>query len=200
MAKTRMVQGTGESKLNRDPDAPSIYAALKGRHVGGVPIEELPEILVAKLSIQHTDEDIAERNAGRAEPSGIQVGHSGARAPMTAREFGRSVEERRDFRQDATTDIFEAPDPMKEIIEKHVPLGMSAKFLSPGKIEQEGLRGFEVVKDSKGDPVKLGRMVLGVMPKPKAKARNTFYRNKGTATLAKIEEDFRERQRELSED
>jgi len=197
VAKKIMIQGVGPSKLNRDPKAPSPYEALKGLHVAGVKIEDLPENLVVKLSYQHTDESIAERNEGKAESVGRVT--SAARARVTASEFGRSVEERRDFRRDAETpqEVYEAPDPMKEIVEAHVAPGMRAKFLSPGRVDRDGTRGYELVKNIKGELVRLGRMMLGVMPETKAKARSEFYRKKGSERLTAITEEHEERQREL---
>jgi hypothetical protein len=196
MKKKIMTQGVGPSKLNRDPKAPSCYEALKGCHVAGVPIEELPESLVVKLAYQHTDEGIhawkaaMERGDGSDRPAN--------RAPVTASEFGRSIEERRDFRRDAGPhEIFEAPDPMKELVEQHVEPGMRGKFLSPGRVDRDGTRGFEIVKDLKGEPVKMGRMVLGQMPEAKARARATFYQKKGSERLSAIEQEHKERQREL---
>ena len=194
MSKKIMVQGHGPSKLNRDSKAPSCYEALKGLHVAGVPIEELPEILVVKLAYQHTDEGIHEWKAsferGEDRPA--------KRAAVTATEFGRSIDERRDFRNEAgPREIFEAPDPMKELVEQHVQPGMRGKFLSPGRVDRDGTRGFEVVKDSKGEPVRMGRMVLGQMPEAKARARATFYQKKGSERLSAIEQEHQERQREL---
>jgi hypothetical protein len=196
VSKKIMVQGHGPSKVNRDPKAPSCYEALKGCHVAGVRIEELPENLVAKLAYQHTDEGIHEWKAAMERGDGLD--RPPKRAAVTATEFGRSIEERRDFRQDAgRREIFEAPDPMKELVEEHIEPGMRAKFLSPGRVERDGTRGFEVVKDSKGDPVKMGRMVLGQMPEAKARARATFYQKKGSERLSAIEQEHKERQREL---
>jgi hypothetical protein len=123
------------------------------------------------------------------------VGSSG-RARVTATEFGKSVEERGEFRAQHL-EVWEAPDPMKEIAEKHVGPGMRAKFLNPDRVARDGPRGFEVVKDENGDPVKLGRMVLGQMPEERAQARDRFYRKKGADRLQRITEEHEERQREL---
>jgi hypothetical protein len=197
LSKKIMAQGIGPSKLNRDKNAPDDpYGPLKGLHVGGIPIEDLPVKLVVRLTKRHTDEAIAEHDA-RATGHGIQVG-SGGRARVTATDFGKSVEERRDFRADAgPMEIFEAPDPMKELVDRHIQPGMRPKFMSPGRVDRDGTRGFEIVKNENGDPVRMGRMILGQMPEAKARARNEFYRKKGSERLAAIENEHEERQREL---
>jgi hypothetical protein len=194
--KKIMSRGVGPSKVHRDPQAGDPYAHLRGLHIGGVPIADISEDLVARLSYDHTDEAIAERNAGKAESAVHVRSAAGDRAPVTAGDFDRSVEERRDFRQNQL-EPWEAPDPMKELTEKHVPPGMAAKFLSPAQCDKRGLRGYELVKDSEGQPVKVGRMMLGQMPEPKARARREHYRKVGAARLAAIEEEHAERQRRL---
>ena len=185
-AKTRkiMAQGVGESKLHSDPHAPSVYAALAGLHVGCMPIEELPEEMVARLCYQHTDEAIAERNAGKVDSA----------ARVTSDPLDKSIQQRRDFRTHETQP-WEAPDPMKDLADHHTPPGMKAKFLSPAKCDREGTRGFQVVKDKLGNLVKLGRMMLGIMPIEKSKARGEFYRAKGAERLQRIEHQNEELQR-----
>jgi hypothetical protein len=113
---------------------------------------------------------------------------------VTADRFEKSVEQRRDFRA-RETQPWEAPDPMKELAEKHTPPGMKPKFLNPAKCDREGTRGFEVVKDALGNVVKLGRMMLGIMPIEKSKARGEFYRRKGAERLQRIDEQNQELQR-----
>lgn len=179
-----MVQGVGASKLNRDPAGPSVYEALAGLHVGGVPIETLPENMVARLSYQHTDEAIAKRNIGKVDSA----------ARVTAGPLEKNIAHRRDFRREQK-EPWEAPDPMKDIAEKYIDPGMSAKFLSPAKVAREGTRGYEVVKDDHGDPVKLGQMVLGVMPKDRSQARRKYYQDRGKQRLQKINQQADELQR-----
>jgi len=198
MAATKkiMSRGVGPSKLHRDPHAPDPYGHLRGLHVGGVKIETLPEEMVARLSFDHTDEAIEQRNAGKSETAGHVHAVGGDRARVTGGDFDRQVEERRDFCQGGV-EPWEAPDPMKELAEQHVAPGMAPKFLSPIQIDKRGLRGHEIVKDSSGQPIKVGRMMLGQMPEPKARARREHYRKLGDARLAAISAENQERQREL---
>jgi len=197
-AKTKKIisPGVGPSKVHRDPQAADPYKHLRGLHIGGVPIADISEDLVARLSYDHTDEAIAERNAGKAASAAHVRGAAGDRAAVTARDFDLSVEERREFRESGI-EPWEAPDPMKELAEKHVGPGMVAKFLSPMQIDKRGLRGYEIVKDSGGQPIAVGRMMLGQMPEAKARARREHYRKLGDARLAAIKEENQERQREL---
>jgi hypothetical protein len=198
MAATKkiMSRGVGSSKLHRDPNAPDPYRHLRGLHVGGVKIETLPEEMVAQLSIYHTDEDIEQRNRGKTHSEIEMLPIPGLRAPVTATDFERQVEERRDFRKNQV-EPWEAPDVMKQLADEHVPKGMAPKFLSPMQIDKRGPRGYEIVKDSKGEPIKVGRMMLGQMPEVKARARREHYRKQGETRLAAINDENQERQREL---
>lgn len=196
--KKIMVQGHGPSKVNRDPAARSAYEALKGLHVGGKPVEELPEEMVIRLCYEHTDEAIAKRNQGK-EPYGSTRVQSlaGDRAPVTATDFDRQVLERRDFRETENLQTWEAPDPMKELAEQYVAPGMVPKFLSPSQIDRRGTRGFDLVKDLSGRLVQVGRMILGQMPESKARARREHFRKQGGERLAAVETNFKEQQRQL---
>lgn len=200
MPRKIMSRGVGESKVNRDPSAPSIVAALSGLHVGGVAIEDLPEERIAQLAYGHTDEGIEERNRGKVESAArVTSTHEGRQS--TATSFDRFLEERRDFRTNASAADFQfSPDFVKEKAERFCRPGMRAALLSPMKIEREGLRGNEIVRDEKGDPVKVGRMVLAEQPEAVAKARKEFYRRKGAERLGEIETQHAERQRELDSD
>jgi hypothetical protein len=182
-----MAQGVGPSKLNRDATACyDPFAALCGLHFGGKPVEAMPEADVARLAYQHSDEAIAARNAGKVDSA----------ARVTAGPFEKSVAARRDFRQ-AQKEPWEAPNPMGEIADAHTPPGMTPKFLSPAKLDREGPRGYEIVKNAAGDLVRLGRMVLGIMPKERSKLRADHYRGLGNARLKRIEQENEEQQRAL---
>lgn len=160
-----------------DPDAPEFPPFLIGKHVGGVRCEDLPAEVWGLLSVQHTDEDIAERNAGKQESA----------ARVTRSELDGAIQERRDFRE-SEMEPWQAPDPMRALADAHVRPGFRAKFLSEQKLNKEGNygRGWEVVLDEKGKPVKLGTLVLGQMPVGKAEQRNAHYRAKSEAAIAEV--------------
>jgi hypothetical protein len=198
-AKKIMVQGTGPSRLNRDPRASNDpYAVLAGLHVNGKPVEDLPYAQVGKLRYYDTDEAIEKRNVGKTG-HGIKIA-SGGRARVTATDPAKAIEERRDFRSEQSVEIFDAPDPMREIADAHVGPGMSPKFLSPARVARSGTRGFEIVNDKHGDPVKLGEMVLAQMPVERVKARNRTFQRKGQARVQEIRERFEEGQQRINRD
>jgi len=85
---------------------------------------------------------------------------------------------------------WESPNAMVDLINQHIAPGMSGKFLSPGRVEKNGTRGFEPVKQPNGDPVKLRNMVLGQMPTEKVEKRNKFYREKSAAAAKVIKEQY----------
>jgi hypothetical protein len=185
MAKAKSVQGVGNSRRFGGTTR-LMRQALAGLHVGGRSVEDLPAHDLARLDYQHTDEGIAARNTGRSE--------SLARVLIDPVE--KSIRQRGDFRA-SEINQFEAPDPMGDLVKKHVPPGMRAKFLSPRRIARHGLRGCEVVTDRHGDPVKLGEMVLGQMPEQLAQSRNRTYQRKGQARLQSIKQDLDEGQQRI---
>ena len=196
MTKKIMSRGVGPSKLHRDPHAPDPYQHLRGLHVGGVLIEKLPEEMVSRLSYDHTDEAIEQRNAGKPGSVARVRAAGGDRAPVTATEFERQLDERREFRSEGP-EPWEAPDLMKDLAERHVPPGFVPKFLSPMQCDKRGMRGWQAVRDKTGELVKIGRMFLGMMPEAKARARNEHYHKKSAERLAAIETQHQEHQRQL---
>ena len=187
--KAPVIAGVGESPIFRDPNAPDPYEILRGCHVNGKPISELPEEVVAVLTFQHTDESIAQRNEGKVENA----------ARVTQSELSKSIQERADFRE-SSPEPWEARDVMKEITDKYVAPGFKGKFLSPRKISRQGTRGHEVVRDERGDPVKLGEMILGQMPIEKVQRRNRAYQQKSQARLNQMKEEFQEGQQRIVRD
>jgi hypothetical protein len=179
--KRPVAQGVGESKRfiaggTRDP-----FEHIRGLHMGGQPVEKVVPIKNAHLiTYAHTDEGIAERSAGKAETAAHVRSVSGDRARVTATDRDAMLAERYDFRKNELQP-WEAPDPMKELVEAHIAKGMRAKFLSPRRMAKDGTRGFDIVKTGNGDPVKLGEMILGQMPEDRAEARNAHYRDKDRA-------------------
>lgn len=167
--------------LGGDPNADAI-AHLRGLHVGGEPVESLPQEVWHLLTRQHTDEGIAEANAGKLKPGDVGYGLRVGDGPLE-----KSIEERRDFRRDQM-ETWEAPDPMKALADAHVGPGFRPRFLSQDRLNKEGNlgRGFEVVTDAKGDPVKLGSLVLARMPEDLADKRNDAVRSKGKAQLREV--------------
>jgi hypothetical protein len=65
--------------------------------------------------------------------------------------------------------------PMEEAVMRYGTPGMAPKFLSERCIGVLGMRGYVVVKDEKGDPVKVGTLIMGEIPLRMAEARRRHY-------------------------
>jgi len=139
-----------------------------------------------QFNFRNTDE-------GLAEAAGRKAGRTDATAPAveTVRDaFSGACSQRRDDLQSGM-EPWEATDPLKELADQHVGKGMSPKFLSENRIARDGLRGFRLVKDENGNPVKVRGLVLAEMPVEKVAQRNAFYRGKGNAAVAQIRDQYR---------
>ena len=188
--KKPMVQGVGESKNFGDLDAPAFPDALRGRHVGGRPVEELPADVWSLLSVYHTDEDIEERNRGKVESAARELPTSPNGAVYG--EEGKKITERRDFLRD-NPDSEAAPNPMLELKDKHIKPGMRARFLSSTRVAKEGnyTRGYELVMEN-GTPVKLGTLLLAQTTEQNARARNARYAQQTRQALREVYQNARE--------
>lgn len=172
-----------ESPIFRRPaEAGRRAEAHPTRHMGGKPIPEEVEHLIP---YENTDEGIAERDA---KPK--------ARASVLSDPLDKARQERRDFRLNST-EPWEAPDPRQDLADKYVAMGMRPHFLSPMKIDKDGMRKWEPVEDENGRQVKLGNMILAQMPEEMAQARDAHYQAIGGRKLAEVHREFREGQERL---
>lgn len=180
--------GIGESRIFRDANASDPYGHLRPLHMNGKPLAEMPDEFLALINYEITDEGIAARNAGKPESA----------ARVTAGPFEKSCAARGDHLGDEALEPWEAPDPMKELVNAHVPEGFRARFLSPRLLDgRAGKRGWEIVKNDKGEPVKLANMVLGMMPEARALKRNKFYADRAAEQLQR-EQDSQKVEQERS--
>lgn len=177
-----IVQGRGNSKphISSEPKE----RAEKVLTVNGEPI---PAEFAHAIPYGNTDQGIAEFNDQEF------VRDDAGQVKIIADEFDQTIRARTD-----AVEPYEMPDPMKEIVEAHVKPGFRGRFLAPRVIEKRGLRGYEIVKNDKGDPIRLANMVLGVMPEEKARRRNKYYQQQGEDRLRKATEQFQEGQERLS--
>lgn len=182
--KKPIAAGVGESKRF---NAPAAFEPVRELHVGGVPLSELGEA-AALIPYDNTDEGIAEK---LQKPQAV--------ASVVRDELDGRILERRDARA-SDMEPWAVPDPMKELAERYVRPGMRPKFLSPSKVQREGTRGFEVVKDERSEPVKLGNMLLAQMPEEKAIARTRHYQQLGLSKQAEMKNEFTEQQERLLRD
>ena len=189
LANNPMAAAVPDSKNFGDPEAPEFPPALVGRHVGGIPCEELPPDIVCRLSIQHTDEAIAERNAGKAEPG------STARETRGPREH--AIQHFRDDRVEAPLDQGNF-DPFQDIERRHGQPGQQLKFFNPNLVAKLGWEGYTQVLDTTGKPVTLGEMLVGSIPKHVAEARRAKALSKSQGKVAEIYNNLKAEQESIA--
>lgn len=194
MAKKEIISSTGGGNLQNAelagiPDSPiftrdreEISNPVLALHVGGVLVSELPLEMQGRILYQQTDEGIAEWNAGKQE----------AAARVTKDSFTKTMEHRKDAVRDMGMDINDAPNPMKELMDKHVPKGMRGRFLSPRVIDRRGMRGWEPVTDESGAQVKVRDTILAQMPEEQAKERGRKVREYGNKLLGQVKQQYLE--------
>lgn len=99
------------------------------------------------------------------------------------------------------TDAMIFAKPMEEAVEKYGTPGMAPKFLSERCIGVLGMRGYVIVKDEKGDPVKVGTLIMGEIPMRMAEARRRHYSDESEDLVRDAEEQFSDQaERAISED
>lgn len=153
-------------------------------HVNGVPV---PPELAHAIPYANTDEGRAERPVADCV---VSVVHD---------ELSKKIQQRGDFKR-SNLEVWEAPDPMKELADRHVQPGFSPKFLSPARIARDGMRGFEAVRDERGDPVKLGNLVLGQMPVEVRDRRNLHYQKKHERLVESMNQQIQQEQERFERD
>lgn len=155
---------------------------LADYHVGGIRVGDLPFEMQSRLVYQQTDEGIAENNAGKS-PHRIET---------VSDEFNKAMQHRRDAVKDLDYNLEDAPNPMKEAMEKHVPKGMRGRFLAPRVIDRRGMRGWEPVLDENGKQIKVRDSILAQMPEERAIARNKKVREHGNNLLGQVRQQYLE--------
>lgn len=193
MAKKQIIEGmAGISQANAElagiPDSPIFKRPepdfppnpVLDLHVGGVLIRDLPIEMQGRILYQQTDEGIAERNEGKVESA----------ARVTKDPFTKQMEHRKDSVRDLGMDLADAPNPMKEAMERYIEPGMRGRFLSPKVIDRRGMRGWEPVLDEKGQQIKVRDTILAQMPEQRAIARNKAVREHGNKLLGAVREQY----------
>lgn len=164
-----------ESRMFNDPDADQDpLRGLRGLHVDGEPIEEwskgMTDAQLSKLGRFMTDEGMVEnqriaRNQAADDSMRLPLGGV-ARDP-----FEKKVKAQDDFLEDGQNDPLLAPNPMQEIVNRYKEPGFAYKFLSERVNRQMGTRGYQIVTDSEGNPVKMADLTLAKIPERIANAR-----------------------------
>jgi hypothetical protein len=80
--------------------------------------------------------------------------------------------------------------PMEEAVQRYGTPGMAPKFLSERCIGVLGMRGYVIVKDEHGSPVKVGTLVMGEIPMKMAEARRRHWAEQSEQSLAETADQF----------
>lgn len=139
--------------------------SLRGKHLNGTPVEEIPDVW-RYLTPDRTDEGLAARNSAS---SAVVVADGGT-------AFDKQIEQRAEHLAN-NVEPWATKDPIGEGVKAHVPAGYRGKLLDGNRVSREGNygRGWEVVKDAQGQPVRVGGDYVGIMPEETAKRRNAHY-------------------------
>jgi hypothetical protein len=181
--KAPMSTGIGESRVFRDPNA-SEENELLACHINGKLIRDLgfTPLQLSAISWHITDEGIAANNEGKQE----------VRASVIRDPLQKSLEKRKDDVLDRGMETWEAENPMREQIEQYGKPGFRTRYLSDATVQKRGRRKWEPVINEKGDPVRLGGMVMAQMPEGRADARNKAVRAAGNERLKQVQEKYME--------
>jgi hypothetical protein len=170
--------GIPDSKPFISGDAPE--PEILNCHVGGVLVRELPVEVQNRIVYRQTDEGIAQANEGKSD----------LRISFGADSFTKACEQRKDMIIDRGMEPWEAPNPMGDLEKAYVRPGFKGKFLSPRKCDKDGTRGYVMVKDENGRPVKLRDMMLAEMPIERVKARTKFYSEKTAQAVGAAKQQY----------
>jgi hypothetical protein len=119
-----------------------------------------------------------------------------------ATELDNQIREREGFRnrvieEGAAEDLLLAPNPMEETVMRHREPGFAYGFLSDHASRVLGTRGYEVVKDGNGEPVRLGTLVLGKIPEKVQQARQRKAEAESVERVQSIADEYGEKVRSM---
>lgn len=83
-------------------------------------------------------------------------------------------------------------NPMRGAVDKYGRPGYSNKFLSERCMDVLGMRGYQLVKQPNGDPVKIGTLFMGEIPTEWAERRLLHFANESRTALAEQESNYYE--------
>lgn len=81
---------------------------------------------------------------------------------------------------------------LRDTVERYARPGMAYKFLSARCMDILGMRGYTIVKDERGDPVKAGTLFLGEIREEIAEARRQRFAAESEAEVRESEEAYRD--------
>lgn len=129
----------------------------------------------------------------------------GEQRKHTATDVDKQVQEREDQRnrmiEDGDVeDLLLAANPMEECVARHARPGMAYGFLSDAATRVLGTRNYQVVKDERGDPVKLGTLTLGEIPERLQQARRKKQEQESQGRVADLANEYTESVNKLKRD
>jgi hypothetical protein len=156
--------GFGESKQTQTVDRESFgeipddgLPARKYWTFKGVPVDELPEMEKLAITYRMTDQAVAERMR-------IIEEQGGPAAVVSRDKFDKRNDVRVDHVLNRGGTIHTAPNERAALAAKHVGPGMTPRFLGGRRLDSNGTRGYEIVRDEHGKEVRFGNEVLGQIP------------------------------------
>lgn len=185
MSKPRKAVGAGVGESKTFAAAPGSFEPNPVRHAGDRPIGT--GTFDHLLASQHSDEQQAENDL---KPK-AQI--SVVRDAFEKKTYDEYTDDRKHtFKPWMTT------NPMQAIANRHCPRGHAPRFLGERKVQVDGLRGWEPVIDSKGDPIKLGNMTLASMPREMADERNNDFRRLDADKISRMRDETNEQTSRLA--
>jgi hypothetical protein len=143
----------------------------KKTEAAGVPVadENLAHVLPgpsnAELNAKHEAAEAKRKADGYPKVEVLR--DTTARAPEVGEDFDRQLE----AWEDPEFDPLGITDPMQALKSTYGRPGMALKLLSDSVCNHLGKRNYRIVKDENGDPVRMGKMVLGEIPEKFAAIR-----------------------------
>ena len=174
--------------------------------------EAIAPQISALLPFENTDQGIG-RRLSRKQSRGM------ARTEMVHDEADRQIrdkfrDERTDRRrltaeemrsmEDGTANRelldFADPDPLKACARANVPPGYAYRFLGEQTIQDQGLRGYEIMKGPDGQEIKVGTLRLGIIPAEVADYRFSRQQELNEAPMKEIKAGAKRKAKEGADD
>lgn len=196
--------GVGESVPHAayatDPEAFELSNPLNDpRHpanctLGGEPI---PDHLWSKIMYGQTDQGMAEREEETRDLPKPTAGLEFIRDEVhqSIRRHGDDLDRGKNPPNASSVitsqmledfDADEAYDPRVQLVRRHVPVGMRAKFLAAHEVTgNSAVDGYQICMDD-GQPVRHGSSTLAFIPENRAKARQAGFERKAREQQAEI--------------
>ncbi len=197
MSKSIKSIGFGESKqtptVDRESFPPTPDDGLPPRKYWtcqGIPVDEMPN--PQAITYGMTDQAMADRMR-KLEAQG------GPAAVISRDSFDKRNDARVDHVLNRGGSLHTAPNERAALAAKYVGPGMQARFLGGRRLDTNGTRGYQIVRDEKGDEVRFGNEVLAEIPKEVYDARRKNAQKQGEAQREGLTEKIHDQQKQVYE-